>query len=344
MQPFLTAVLAPMTLPGVNRRAGLLVVVAAAALTTLVGATPAVAAGTYSVNPLDLDFGTVPIGTTAEIPVTVTNTGNTTETPNYAGGAPIDPTNFGGSQNCAGKALAPNGTCQFTYTFEPTVEGPLSSTTTIDIDGTSYPLTFKGVGAPNTPTTATTTTTAPTTATTAPGGGSGSGSGGLPGTLPGGATTTLAPNGTRATVEHDTVAPGDGESATAAGFKPGEQVSAVMQPNGQDLGSRVADDAGNAHFSWTVEDDATPGKYEFVATGLTSGTVRAEFTVAEKDDSGTSVWLIVAILAVIALIVAAIAYFVARRRRHPSPVPGSDRAAGTGPDADPGPDDPTVQL
>ena len=66
--------------------------------------------------------------------------------PNYAGGAPNDPSNFGGSQNCAGVEIAPNDSCQFTYTFDPTVLGPHTSATTIGIDGDNVSITMKGCG------------------------------------------------------------------------------------------------------------------------------------------------------------------------------------------------------
>jgi hypothetical protein len=99
-----------------------------------------------SLAPLDLDFGLVTVGTTAEIDVVVSNVGPNPVTPNYAGGAPIDPTNFGGSQNCAGITLPALGTCQFTYTFTPSAAGPWSTSTTIDVDGTDYPITMTGIG------------------------------------------------------------------------------------------------------------------------------------------------------------------------------------------------------
>src|SRR5262245_45149898 len=56
----------------------------------------------FSVTPTSLDFGAVGIGTTASLDIVVTNDGGATGQPNFSGGAPNDPTNFGGSQNCAG--------------------------------------------------------------------------------------------------------------------------------------------------------------------------------------------------------------------------------------------------
>jgi hypothetical protein len=86
------------------------------------------------------------MGTTAEIIVVVTNGGPGTITPNYAGGAPIDPDAFGVSQNCAGVTLPELGTCQFTYTFSPPATGPYMSSTTIDVDGSAFQITMRGCG------------------------------------------------------------------------------------------------------------------------------------------------------------------------------------------------------
>ena len=102
--------------------------------------------GTFSVAPTSLDFGPVGVGTTATREVVVTNVGGSTATPNFAGGAPTDPTNFGGSQNCAGVTLAPGQSCQFSYTFTPSATGVFTTSTTIDVDGTAFPITFTGVG------------------------------------------------------------------------------------------------------------------------------------------------------------------------------------------------------
>ena len=100
----------------------------------------------FSVVPTNLVFGSVPVGATASLPVTITNTSGVPQTPNYAGGAPNDPTNFGGSQNCAGVTLAPGASCTFTYTFNPTTLGAKSSSTTIDIDSETFSITMSGTG------------------------------------------------------------------------------------------------------------------------------------------------------------------------------------------------------
>jgi len=100
----------------------------------------------FGVAPLDLDFGNVVLGATGTVPVVITNLTAGPLTPNFAGGAPNDPTNFGGSQNCAGVELASNASCEFTYTFTPTTLGPHTSATTIGIDGDNVSITMKGCG------------------------------------------------------------------------------------------------------------------------------------------------------------------------------------------------------
>lgn len=119
----------------------------------------------FSVTPTALDFGSVATGQSADIEVVITNTSGATQTPNFAGGAPIDPTHFGGSQNCAGKTFAPGDSCAFTYTFEPTADGPWSTTTSIGVGTENYAITLTGV-AGNAPTTTAPATTAPVTPTT----------------------------------------------------------------------------------------------------------------------------------------------------------------------------------
>ena len=102
------------------------------------------ASGDFTVSPTTLSFPATFVGSTSSLTVTITNGSSTTQTPNFAGGAPNDPTNFGGSQNCAGVALDPGGTCQFTYTFEPATPGDHTSSTTIGIDGDNFSITMSG--------------------------------------------------------------------------------------------------------------------------------------------------------------------------------------------------------
>ena len=102
--------------------------------------------GAFNVAPLDVAFGSVPLGASASMAVTITNVSGLSQTPTFTGGAPLDATNFGFSQNCAGVTLPPGGTCTFMYTFHPVTAGPISSSTTIGIDGNDIPITLSGVG------------------------------------------------------------------------------------------------------------------------------------------------------------------------------------------------------
>lgn len=119
----------------------------------------------FDVSPTTLTFPDTAVGSTSTIPIVVTNISPASQSPNFAGGAPLDPTHFGGSQDCAGKTFAPGDSCTFTYEFTPTSPGAHASSTTIAIDGQSYPVTMSGNGLDpsNTTTTSTSTSTTSTT-------------------------------------------------------------------------------------------------------------------------------------------------------------------------------------
>ena len=99
-----------------------------------------------AVGPLFLDFGNVAVGASRSLPIHFTNISGVPQTPNYAGGAPFDPVNFGGSQNCAGVTLPPGGSCTFTYEFEPQSFGVLTTSTTIQVDDRLFSVTLIGTG------------------------------------------------------------------------------------------------------------------------------------------------------------------------------------------------------
>ena len=120
------------------------IVACAIAVAPEAGAPVGAASGDFTVSPTTLSFPATYVGSTSSLTVTITNGSSTTQTPNFAGGAPNDPTNFGGSQNCAGVALDPGATCQFTYTFEPATPGDHTSSTTIGIDGDNFSITMSG--------------------------------------------------------------------------------------------------------------------------------------------------------------------------------------------------------
>ncbi len=103
----------------------------------------------FGIAPTTITFPTTAVGdTSAGIDVTVTNLASTPQTlTSVAGGAPFDGVNFGGVQNCAGVTLAPGASCAFTYSFHPTTDGPLTTTTNFTINGqASGTITLNGNG------------------------------------------------------------------------------------------------------------------------------------------------------------------------------------------------------
>lgn len=124
------------------------------------------ASGDFSVAPTALSFPDTDVASTSTITVTVTNNSPTPQAPSFSGGAPFDSTNFGASQNCAGKTLGQGESCQFTYTFTPATPGSHTSNTTIGIDGDTFAISMSGIGIDPTTTTTSSTTTTSTTSTT----------------------------------------------------------------------------------------------------------------------------------------------------------------------------------
>lgn len=103
----------------------------------------AVGAG-LSVSPLTLDFGPVVPGDAGTLQVvTIKNTGLATLT-NFAGGGVNPP--FSATQNCAG-GVAPGGTCQYNYNFNPTQGGRFTTTSNVSTNAGSFSITLQG-GAP----------------------------------------------------------------------------------------------------------------------------------------------------------------------------------------------------
>ncbi len=93
----------------------------------------------FTIAPTTLNFPATAVGdTSAGLPVTITNASTSPQTlTSVAGGAPLDPTNFDGVQNCVGVTLAPGGSCAFTYTFHPATTGTHTTTTNFSINGQS---------------------------------------------------------------------------------------------------------------------------------------------------------------------------------------------------------------
>ncbi len=208
----------------------------------------------FTVAPLNLLFGSVPLNATKAIPVVITNTSSVSQKPNYAGGAPNDPTHFGGSQNCAGITLSAGGSCQFTYTFTPKTLGAHSSSTTIDIDSQSFSITMSGTG-----TTASGLSIAPTTINFGSV---------LVGTTSAAMTATVT-NGSSATVGPLNVVGG----APAAPFAAAQSCAGVTLTAG-----------GTCKFSYTFAPTA-PGP----ASGSSSFTINGEAFSVSLSGNGTSV-------------------------------------------------------
>jgi hypothetical protein len=92
-----------------------------------------------------VNFGSVAIGQTSTIPVTITNvTGGPIGPLNGLGGAVPAP--FNASQNCQGATLAAGGTCQMFFDFAPTALGPANATSNVIWNGEPFSIALSGIG------------------------------------------------------------------------------------------------------------------------------------------------------------------------------------------------------
>jgi hypothetical protein len=95
----------------------------------------------FTVSPLWLDFGPVPLNTTSDPQsVTIHNTGPITLT-NFAGGGVGAP--FSAAQNCA-SGVPPGGSCQYFFTFTPTAEGQFTAYSSSSSNGGSFVIRLQG--------------------------------------------------------------------------------------------------------------------------------------------------------------------------------------------------------
>ncbi len=102
----------------------------------------------FLISPSSFDFGAVPVGSTAPGQVvTITNVSYSPQTLSLAGGGAGA---FGGVQNCQGRTLAPGESCQVTYEFSPTTAGPLTESTSLEVNGQVASFNFTGVGGTST--------------------------------------------------------------------------------------------------------------------------------------------------------------------------------------------------
>jgi hypothetical protein len=125
----------------------LLAVGVIASLTTIASAAPAVnAANLFLITPRALDFGYVPVGSTAaQQTITVTNVSGVSQVMSGSGGGAGV---FGGAQNCQGTTLAPGKSCQMLYAFSPAQVGSVSGSTNGTWNGQAFSLKFTGFGTP----------------------------------------------------------------------------------------------------------------------------------------------------------------------------------------------------
>ena len=120
-----------------------------------------------------IDFGQVNVGSTAQVSVTLTNTGGDPFGPiNMFGGAP--PTaEFNASQNCQATTLPAGGSCMVNYSFSPGATGTFNDTSSFTVsetpnqaDGEDFSVSLTGVGFDPNATTSTSTTAPSTTVST----------------------------------------------------------------------------------------------------------------------------------------------------------------------------------
>ena len=95
----------------------------------------------FTVSPLWLDFGPVPLNTTsATQSVTIRNTG-LIALDSWSGGSVGAP--FSVSQNCAG-GVPPGGSCQYFFTFTPTKEGQFTTYSSSSVNGKPLVIRLQG--------------------------------------------------------------------------------------------------------------------------------------------------------------------------------------------------------
>lgn len=92
--------------------------------------------------PVTLDFGDVPVGTTSQQPVTITNLGPTAAAPRIAGGGADAP--FGSVGGCG--TLSACGSCQMVYSFTPTTSGSTGTMTSFTLDNVAFNVVLEGAG------------------------------------------------------------------------------------------------------------------------------------------------------------------------------------------------------
>ncbi len=85
--------------------------------------------------------------------------------------------------------------------------------------------------------------------------------------------------------------------AFGTGFQPGETVNAVLRSEPVNLGVQIADANGSVTFTFTIPASIEAGAHSVTLSGLQSGSVSAEFSVATRlavtgssDQLGATGW------------------------------------------------------
>jgi len=104
---------------------------------------PPPASGRLSASPVNLTFGQIPVGSTADSGVTLTNTGKAAVT---ISGVSISAPGFNANGVGSGVVLPPNQAAILTVTFDPPSEGNLSGTITITSDAPMVTIQLSGQG------------------------------------------------------------------------------------------------------------------------------------------------------------------------------------------------------
>jgi hypothetical protein len=95
-----------------------------------------------SISPPSVTFTNVTAGTTATLPVTVTNTGNAGLTFTTITHGGTNASLFSHTSNCGGTTTAPGASCTIQLSFKPTTNGSFSSTLVLTTNATNSPLTI----------------------------------------------------------------------------------------------------------------------------------------------------------------------------------------------------------
>lgn len=104
---------------------------------------PPPASGQLSASPVNLTFGQIPVGSTADLGVKLTNTGKAAVT---ISGVSISAPGFNANGVGSGVVLPPNQAATLTVTFDPPSAGSLSGTITVTSDAPMVTIQLSGQG------------------------------------------------------------------------------------------------------------------------------------------------------------------------------------------------------